>query len=112
MKITTNPTSKGERYLDVFSALYKVKRLKDVPLEKFNDSLWIEIKKAESQDLITIKLEEEEFCQKTIEEYIAMYFPNSEQRGHPEWKPFHDQVINKFLEQILPDLRLEVTNQL
>ena len=64
--ISTYPTEKGNRQIDIYNPLYKVKRLNNIPFQKFNDELWIEIQKTEKKELIKIVYNEEEFVKSSI----------------------------------------------
>lgn len=59
--INTTPQRKGERELDVFSSSYRVKRLWDVPISKFEDDLWLDILNSQMKGLINIEFNDKDF---------------------------------------------------
>jgi hypothetical protein len=57
--ITTEPTEKGKKDLDVFHPSYKIKRINKEPIKNFFDNLddrFIDIIKNMNQQLITLKI--------------------------------------------------------
>ena len=52
--VSTIPTEKGSRELDVFHRSYRVKRLKAVPRDRFVDDMWLDIEACERSELIRV----------------------------------------------------------
>jgi len=114
IKLSTKPTEKGEKELDVFHPSYRTKRLKIVPLEKFQDDLWIDIIECKEKGLIEVVFEHEEVLKEIIEWMKSLYYevyPGD--RYEKEWKTFYDEIIERVVGIVLkPDLEKRASQDL
>lgn len=55
--ISTEPTEKGKKELDIYHRLYCTKRIFNRKFVDFKDETWLKVKKAEKMGLITIMYE-------------------------------------------------------
>lgn len=53
--ISTEPTLKGKKDLDLYHSLYPTKRISRRPLKNFRDDLWLMMVEAEKKELIRVK---------------------------------------------------------
>lgn len=53
--ISTEPTLKGKKDLDLYHLLYPAKRILKRPLKNFRDDLWLMMIEAEKKELIRVK---------------------------------------------------------
>ncbi len=93
--ISTKPTKKGEREVDVFNPSYRVKRLDEVPFSKFDDDLWYELLTAQKRDFINVYFNDEDFQENILKELSRFYsVSDSPEEVGKEWQLFHDEVLN------------------
>jgi hypothetical protein len=102
VKISTRPTEKGEKELDVFHPSYRCKRLTFVPLDKFHDDLWVDILQCKEKSLIEIIFEHDDVLKDIIDWMKSMYYePYPGDRFEKEWKTFYDEIIERVIGVVL-----------
>lgn len=114
VKISTKPTEKGEKELDMFHSSYRTKRLKIVPLEKFTDDLWMDIEECKEKGLIEVVFEHEEVLKNIIDWMKALYYePYPGDRYEKEWQTFYDEIIERVIGVVLkPELEKRAIQEL
>src|SRR5689334_21787240 len=114
VKVSTKPTEKGEKELDMFHPSYRTKRLKIVPLEKFQDDLWMDIIQCKERGLIEVTFEQEDVMKEIIEWMKSLYYePFPGDRFEKEWKTFYDEIIDRVVNIVLkPDLEKRASQDL
>lgn len=114
MKISTYPTEKGEKEFDVFHPSYRVKRLSIVPLEKFQDDLWVDIQNCKDKGFIEVTFEDEDVEKEIIEWMKSLYYePYQGDRNEKDWKTFYDEIIERVVQTVLKsDLRKRAMQEL
>ena len=96
MTISTKPTKRGEREIDVFNPFYHVKRLKNVPLSAFEDEMWITLQTAHEREFIQVEFDDTEFLDKLVESLNQLYSkPDEKAASGEEWCLFYTEVISR-----------------
>ena len=133
--VSTEPTNKGRKDLDVTSPNYIVKRINRRPIGLFVDDLWLRIASCEEDGLITVKFMlpwenerkgkdnagghelKDEIYAKLLSAYLAPFGQENssaqEQDIVKQWNVLRDEVLRIFLTQLLyPNLEKMLREQL
>jgi len=88
----------------VFHPSYRTKRLKFVPLDKFQDDLWADIEQCESKGLIEVIFENDFIEKEIIESMKLLYYePYPGDRYEKEWKTLYDEIIDRLVGIVLKE---------
>jgi len=95
--ITTKPTKKGERELDVFHPSYWVKRLEKVPIKTFDDDIMIDIHNCIEWGFITLDFNDTELENNVIHTFLKNYHLTDikDPELSNKWKLFHTEVVSR-----------------
>jgi len=115
--VSTEPSEKGEKELDVFSPFFKVKRLVDKPIAKFKDDSYFLMHYLDKEGLIKIKLDipkeviDCEIRDIFLKAYIVNF--NKEDGLLNDWNLVRQEVINIMINDILiPEIINEIKEML
>lgn len=114
LRISTNPTEKGESELDCFHPDYKIKRLSIIPIEKFKDDTWLRIQRAKDRGLIEVVYDHDRVVMDTID-FMKNYYLESDptDRHEKEWRTFYNEIIERVVcKLLLPDLEKRADQEL
>lgn len=94
--ISTEPTEEGKKELDAFHPSFRVKRIKNKPIETFNNDLFLDILEAEKKNWIKVTVQYGENFFKDLTEKLNLTYNSSTN------KPFlnNDRLSNTEIESI------------
>ena len=98
--VSTVPTEKGNRELDVFHRSFRVKRLKGIPRDKFVDDLWLDIEACERSELIKVAIDDKNFSEYTKNDLQQYYYDNHND-DFQQWGTLYKEVIRILLDKVL-----------
>jgi len=106
LRVSTNPTEKGESELDCFHPSYRIKRLKIVPIDKLQDETWLEILRAKERGLIEYTFEHDKVLFEIMDKMKELYLdPDPTARYEEDWATFFNEIIDRVCTKLLrPDL--------
>ena len=130
--ITTEPTSKGRKDLDVTNPNYLVKRIQRRPIGQFVDDLWLRMVLCENDGLIKIKFLlpwdnekkerketnelKDDIYAKLLNAYLAPFsaeLPENQQEIIKQWNILRDEVLRVYLLQLMyPNLEKMLREEL
>jgi transcription elongation factor SPT6 len=116
-KISTTPTELGLKEIDIFNSSFRIKRLKDKPINSFNSDLFLDIVKAEKEGYITYSIDFSETKLSDISSKLKQCYFNNEKinENTKKWNLVREEVIkilinlskNEFKKEIVVDLIAE-----
>ena len=130
--ISTEPTNKGRKEIDVTNPNFLVKRIFRRPIGHFVDDLWLRIILCESDGLIKVKFLlpwdnekkenreinelKDEIHSKLVSSYLAPFTPElseSERENIRQWNILRDEVLRVYLLQLMyPNLEKMLREEL
>ena len=139
--ITTEPTEKGEKDLDVFHPSYRVKRINKQPLQAFQPDrsmyslgrrrgqdvdqhmnlddtmegdIFLDILQNEKAGLITVQITLNKDDQdKFYEELQSLYIePENNNDIIKQWNIMRKEILSRLFDALIPEVKKELRNQL
>jgi len=113
-RLSTLPTTQGQKELDVFHQSFRVKRLKNKPISSFNNDIFLEILRCEKEGLITYSIDiETEDVKSLTDKLNKCYF---KRHGHlditKKWNVVREEIIKELMKQIVPQFKKEIIEYL
>lgn len=98
--LSTAPTEKGKKDLDVFHPSYKIKQIKMEPISNFlNDDRFIDIQKHVDAGLITLNIELSLEHKTNFHTFLSMHYlhPNADS----PWNLMRQEVLKILIDRVL-----------
>jgi transcription elongation factor SPT6 len=115
--ISTIPTEEGKKELDAFHPSFRVKRIKNKPIDTFNNDLFLDILEAEKKNLINVEVQYGDNFFKDLTEKLNLTY-NSKAKNNDindiesiehGWRVMREETLRIFVaEHCIPYFRKEV----
>ncbi len=116
--ISTDPTEEGKKELDGFHPSFRVKRLRNKPIETFNNDLFLDILEAEKKGWITVVVNFgdnffKELTEKLNHTYHSKLIITDIESVAHSWRVMREETIRIFVaEHCIPYFKKEVKQEL
>lgn len=116
--ISTEPTEEGKKELDVFHPSFRVKRLKNKPIETFNNDLFLDILESEKKGWISLTVNFGDNFFKDLTEKLNHTYHSKQMNSEIDsvahgWRVMREETIRIFVaEHCIPYFKKEVKQEL
>lgn len=116
--ISTEPTDEGKKELDAFNPSFRVKRLRNKPIDSFNNDLFLDILEAEKKLLINVTVHFGDNFFKDLTDKLNHTYNSKSSNTEPDsvqhsWRVMREETLRIFVaEHCIPYFKKEVRLEL